>query len=77
MFSKITNWLTYVEHDVEAIIETFTNTVERLEAAAVAKLKEAEQHAAEAMHFQNLSGVAEDASKRATAVAAKIKELVA
>ena len=65
-----------VEHDVEAIIADFTHTVTKLEAAAAAKLKEAEQAAAEAelAHFR--AGLATAASEKATKVAGQIKALV-
>jgi hypothetical protein len=77
MFSAIYNWFIRVEHDVEAIISDFTDTVTKLEAAAVAKGQEATHHVANMIHYQNLASAAENDAKRASAVAAKIKELVA
>lgn len=77
MFSKIKAFFVGVEHDVEAIISNFTNTVAKLEAAAEAKLKEAEEAAglAELNNFR--AGVATAAADKAKAVAEKIKALVA
>lgn len=80
MFSKIKAFFTTVEqtveHDVEAIISSFNSTVDRLEAAAVAKTAEAAAHFATATKFEQLSDAASDAAEKATAVAAKIKALV-
>jgi hypothetical protein len=80
MFSKIWNYLVNVEltveHDVEAIISTFNNTVEKLEAAAEAKAKEAERHLADATYSSHLSATATYASEKATKVAGQIKALV-
>jgi hypothetical protein len=81
MFSKIKAFFVGVEqtieHDVEAIISRFTDTVTKLEAAAVAKLAEAEEATklADLNHFR--AGVATAAADKASAVAAKIKALVA
>jgi hypothetical protein len=80
MFSKIWNYLVNVEqtieHDVEAIISTFTDTVTKLEAAAEAKAKQAD----EAWLQSRILGQTADALKaegaRAQEVAAKIKDLV-
>lgn len=58
MFSKIYNWFVGIEHDVEQIISSFTDTVTRLEAAALAKAKEAEQHMATSLHFEALGDTA-------------------
>jgi hypothetical protein len=77
MFSKIKAFFVGVEHDIEAIISDFTSTVTKLEAAAVAKAKEAESHLAAATYSSHLSAVASSASEKATAVAEKIKALVA
>jgi hypothetical protein len=81
MFSKIWNYLVNVEqtveHDVEAIISTFTNTVAKLEAAAVSKTAEAAEHFAASDAHEQLAAEATAAASKATAVAAKIKELVA
>jgi hypothetical protein len=77
MFSKIKAFFTTVEHDVEAIIANFTSTVAKLEAAAVAKTEEAVSHLATAQKFGKLSDEAIAASEKATAVAEKIKSLVA
>lgn len=81
MFSKILNFFyrveAQVEHDVEAIISNFTSTVDKLEAAAVAKTAEAAEHLAAAVQAEKLSDAASEAAEKATAVAAKIKALVA
>lgn len=77
MFSKIKAFFVGVEHDVEAIISNFTSTVAKLEAAAVAKAKQAEQHLADATYSSHLSAEATAAAEKATAVAEKIKALVA
>ena len=76
MFSKIKAFFVGVEHDVEAIIANFTNTVAQLEAAAAAKVKEAEAHSASATKFEKLSDEAAAAAEKATAVAENIKALV-
>jgi hypothetical protein len=77
MFSKIKAFFVGVEHDVEAIISTFTTTVTKLEAAAVAKVKEAEEHFLASVKAEALADDASEAAEKATAVAAKIKALVA
>jgi hypothetical protein len=81
MFSKIWNYLVNVEktveHDVEAIISTFTDTVTKLEAAAEAKLAEAVDLSRQAYELEGAAQVAHDASDKARAVAGKIKDLVA
>lgn len=77
MFSKVYNWFIGAEHDIEAIIENFTSTVSKLEAAAVAKFKDAENAAASALHFQQVEADAKVAGQRAAEVAEKIKALVA
>jgi uncharacterized protein YqgV (UPF0045/DUF77 family) len=80
MFSKLISfsWSCAVEaeHDVEAIIADFTNTVTKLEAAAEAKVKESYEHAATALHFEQRADKAGAAAERATKVAAQIKALV-
>jgi uncharacterized protein YaaQ len=81
MFSKFFAFLFSVEqevvHDVEAIIADFTDTVTKLEAAAVAKAKQAEDHILVSVHAEALADAAFAAAEKATAVAAKIKALVA
>jgi hypothetical protein len=81
MFSKIWNFLVNVEqeieHDVEAIIANFTDTVTKLEAAAAAKRDEAIDLNTQADALKTASLVAHAASDKARAVAGKIKELVA
>lgn len=84
MFSKlfkIGSWFTaevqVVYHDVEAIISDFTKTVTKLEAAAEAKVKEADAHLAAAQKYEQLSDAAADAAEKATRVARQIKALVA
>jgi hypothetical protein len=81
MFSKIWNYLVNVEqtveHDVEAIISTFTNTITKLEDAVVAKNAEAAAHDAVAHVAVLAAAEARDAAKRAYDVAGKIKDLVA
>jgi hypothetical protein len=77
MFSKIKAFFVGVEHDVEAIISNFTNTVAKLEAAAEAKVKEASAHWAAANKYEQLSDEASAAAEKAKAVAEKIKALVA
>jgi hypothetical protein len=77
MFSKIKAFFVTVEHDVEAIIANFTNTVTKLEAAAVAKATEAKELTQKAEKLYADSAVAQEASDKATAVADKIKALVA
>ncbi|WP_368508128.1 hypothetical protein [Bradyrhizobium lupini] len=81
MFSKIKAFFVGVEqtvsHDVEAIITNFTSTVDKLEAAAIAKTAEAADYAATAEFTTKLSNEATAAAAKATAVAAKIKALVA
>ena len=80
MFSKFFSWLLRVEqeavHDVEAIISSFTDTVTKLEAAAVAKTKEAEEHVRASVAFEKLGDDAYAAAEKAQAVAGKIKDLV-
>jgi hypothetical protein len=81
MFSKIWNYLVNVEqtieHDVEAIISTFTDTVTKLEAAAEAKLAEAQELTRQSIELESAADVAHLASEKARAVAGKIKDLVA
>jgi hypothetical protein len=77
MFSKIKALFVRVEHDVEAIIANFTDTVAKLEAAAVAKAYEASEHFAKADESERLAAEAKAAAAKATAVAEKIKALVA
>jgi hypothetical protein len=77
MFSKIKAFFVGVEHDVEAIISNFTNTVAKLEAAVEAKGAEYEQHIAAASAAQAAAEAARAAQKRAYDVADKIKALVA
>jgi hypothetical protein len=80
MFSKIItyfkNLFTTVEHDVEAIISDFTNTVAKLEDAAAAKFAEARDLSDKAANLQIASDAANDASQKAAAVAANIKSLI-
>jgi hypothetical protein len=66
-----------VEHDVEAIISTFTDTVTKLEAAAEAKLREAHTLTIQSAVLEEAADVAHKASEKARAVAGKIKDLVA
>jgi hypothetical protein len=66
-----------VEHDVEAIISTFTDTVTKLEAAVEAKAEEAKLLYAQADALYETGDAAKLASNKAASVAAKIKELVA
>jgi hypothetical protein len=81
MFSKIWNYLVNVEktveHDVEAIISTFTDTVTKLEAAVEAKAEEAKLLYAQADALYETGDVAKLASNKAASVAGKIKDLVA
>lgn len=77
MFTKIKNWLLGVEHDIEAIIENFTSTVTKLEAAAEAKARETAKHFADAYASNVLAAEADAAGRKAASVAAKIKALVA
>jgi hypothetical protein len=80
MFSKIWTFLVGVEqrieHDVEAIIADFTDTVTKLEAAAEAKLAEAQDLTAQSITLEALADDAHKASEKARAVAGKIKDLV-
>jgi hypothetical protein len=80
MFSKIWNYLVGVEqrieHDVEAIIADFTDTVTKLEAAAEAKLAEAQELTRQSIELESMADVAHLASEKARAVAGKIKDLV-
>jgi hypothetical protein len=80
MFSKFFSWLLRVEqevvHDVEAIISSFTDTVTKLEAAVAAKTKEAEEHMRASVASEQLGDNAYAAADKASAVAAKIKDLV-
>lgn len=81
MFSKLFDYLfsleQTIEHDVEQIISSFTDTVTKLEAAAVAKVKEAEAHTQLSIDAEYLADAAFSAAEKATAVAGKIKALVA
>jgi hypothetical protein len=80
MFSKIKAFFVRVEqvieHDVEAIISSFTDTVTKLEAAVVAKTKEAEHLTRVSVAAEAQADVAYAAAEKASAVAAKIKDLV-
>jgi uncharacterized protein YaaQ len=80
MFSKIWTFLVGVEqrieHDVEAIIADFTETVTKLEAAAEAKLAEAQELTRQSIELESAADVAHLASEKARAVAGKIKDLV-
>lgn len=77
MFSKLFGRVTAaVEHDVEQIIADFTTTVAKLEAAAAAKLKEADVHTAASVAASNLSTDAFAAADKATKVASQLKALV-
>jgi hypothetical protein len=81
MFSKIWNYLVNVEqtveHDVEAIISTFTNTITKLEDAVAAKNAEAAAHDEIAGLAHQAASAARQDAKRAYDVAGKIKDLVA
>jgi hypothetical protein len=66
-----------IEHDVEAIISAFTDTVTKLEAAAEAKLAEAQELTRQSIELESAADVAHLASEKARAVAGKIKDLVA
>jgi hypothetical protein len=81
MFSKVFSFFItierVVEHDVEAIIANFTDTVTKLEAAAEAKLAEAQELTRQYIELESAADVAHLASEKARAVAGKIKELVA
>jgi hypothetical protein len=80
MFSKFLTFVftieARVEHDVEAIISTFTDTVTKLEAAAEAKLAEATELTRQSIELESAADVAHLASEKARAVAGKIKDLV-
>lgn len=80
MFSKFFAFITNVEqtaeHDVEALIASFTNTVTKLEAAAEAKLAEAVELTKVSTHYEQLADDAHAASEKATKVAGQIKALV-
>jgi hypothetical protein len=83
MYSKLIAWLTAAEHDVEAILANFTSTVDKLEAAAVAKFDEAKDHAAAAVHYQQMSEFFSEAeatvkakAQEAAEIAERIKGLV-
>jgi hypothetical protein len=77
MFSKIKAFFVGVEHDVEAIIANFTDTVAKLEAAAVANLKRAAEATDVAEGATKAAAAATATADKATAVAEKIKALVA
>jgi hypothetical protein len=77
MFSKIKAFFVRVEHDVEAIIANFTDTVTKLEAAAYAKRAEFDTLTADAEQLKAKASAALEASDKAAAVADKIKALVA
>jgi uncharacterized protein YktA (UPF0223 family) len=81
MFSKVFSFFItierVVEHDVEAIISTFTDTVTKLEAAVEAKAEEAKLLYAQADALYETGDAAKLASNKAASVASKIKELVA
>lgn len=80
MFSKLFSFFASagqtVEHDVEALISDFTNTVTKLEAAAEAKLNEAVELTKVSTHYEQLADDAHAASDKATKVASQIKALV-
>lgn len=80
MFSKIWTFLVgaeqRIEHDVEAIIADFTNTVTKPEAAAEAKLAEAIYLTERSIALEAVADEAHKASEKARAVAGKIKDLV-
>lgn len=80
MFSKIKAFFSRVEqtveHDVEAIISTFTTTVAKLEAAAEAKLAEAKDHTLTSIHYEQLADAAHLAAEKATKVAGQLKGLI-
>jgi hypothetical protein len=65
-----------IEHDVEAIIASFTSTVTKLERAAEVNLAAAEAHTKAAVHYEQLADAAHTASEKATKVAEQIKALV-
>jgi hypothetical protein len=65
-----------IEHDVEAIIADFTDTVTKLEAAAEAKYAEAVELTRQSTELESMADVAHLASEKARAVASKIKDLV-
>jgi hypothetical protein len=77
MFSKIKAFFVGVEHDVEAIIANFTDTVTKLEAAVEAKNAEAAARDAASRVEAAAAAEARDVAKRAYDVAEKIKALVA
>jgi hypothetical protein len=81
MFSKIKALFAkaeaVIEHDVEAIISTFTDTVTKLERAAELQLKKAAHATQFAADATKAADVANTAATKATAVAEKIKALVA
>jgi hypothetical protein len=77
MFSKIKAFFVRVEHDVEAIIANFTDTVAKLEAAVEAKNAEAAARDAASRVEAAAAAEARDVAKRAYDVAEKIKALVA
>jgi hypothetical protein len=77
MFSKIKAFFVRVEHDVEAIIANFTDTVTKLEAAAVAKAKQADDAFLHSMRLSNEADRLKAEGARAQDVADKIKALVA
>lgn len=80
MFSKIkalfATSVQTVEHDVEAIIASFTSTVQKLEDAAASKLAEAKHLTNVASEFEKDADAAHAASEKATKVAEQIKALV-
>jgi hypothetical protein len=81
MFSKLFSFLITiertVEHDVEAIISDFTDTIAKLEAAAVAKYDEAVKLQILSTNYEKAADEADAAAQKARAVAGKIKALVA
>jgi hypothetical protein len=77
VFSKIKAFFVRVEHDVEAIIANFTDTITKLEAAAKAKATEFDTLTEEAEALKAKASAALAASDKAAAVADKIKALVA
>jgi hypothetical protein len=87
MFSKVYNFFggliqiafsfeQRIEHDVEAIIGDFTATVAKLEDAAVAKAKQADEAFLQSMRLSLVADALKAEGVRAQDVAAKIKALV-
>lgn len=83
MFSKIfkigewfTDELQVIKHDVDAIISDFTDTITKLEAAAEAHLKSAENLTDLSIKYEAMADAAHAASEKATKVAGQIKGLI-